>query len=260
MSDQVIQFFNRYSGRMETEHIYGERWLRWAYQTRLGRLTTRTIASKVWFSRWYGWRMSKPSSARLIKPFMQKYAINADEMASQPEAFKSFNEFFFRHLKSAARPIAPESEAVIFPADGRHLGFNDYSAAKRFFIKGEQFDLVSLLGGAADAAELKGASVVLSRLCPVDYHRFHFPLECTPGQTELIPGPLYSVSPIALVRDISILARNRRAVTVLQTPAGRCWQVEIGLPMWVASSKPILHSQQYAKEQKKATLPLEALQ
>ena len=59
--------------------------------------------------------------------------------------------------------------------------------------------------------------MVISRLCPVDYHRFHFPLAGVPGQAELIRGPLFSVSPIALRRRVAYLAQNKRVKTQLKT-------------------------------------------
>lgn len=228
MSAQPLQFYNRYTGGMEVEHIYGERWLRWAYETRLGRIATRHIASKLWFSRWYGWRMSQPGSRKRIAPFITRYGIDTREMLEGVDTFASFNAFFFRKLKPEARPIYPGTESVVFPADGRHLGFNDYHLAKRFYVKGEQFDLVTLLDGTVSAADLSGATVVLSRLCPVDYHRFHFPYPGLPAATRMAKGPLFSVNPIALMRDISILARNLRAITRVEATFGSYWQVEIG--------------------------------
>ncbi len=38
MNDAPIQFFNRYTGHIETERVYGEAWLRFSYGTVAGRL------------------------------------------------------------------------------------------------------------------------------------------------------------------------------------------------------------------------------
>jgi len=70
---------------------------------------------------------------------------------------------------------------------------------------------------------------VLSRLCPVDYHRFHFPANGTPGTPRLINGSLWSVNPIALRRNLAYLWENKRMVTILETPRfGRVVLMEIG--------------------------------
>jgi phosphatidylserine decarboxylase len=79
------------------------------------------------------------------------------------------------------------------------------------------------------ATQFAKGSVLISRLCPVDYHRFHFPCAGTPSAPRLINGPLYSVSPIALRRRPTILWENKRLVTVLETETlGRVLLLEIG--------------------------------
>ena len=47
-----IEFFNRHSGAVETESVYGEAFLRWAYGNPLGRLTVAVAVKRLWFSRW----------------------------------------------------------------------------------------------------------------------------------------------------------------------------------------------------------------
>ena len=70
---------------------------------------------------------------------------------------------------------------------------------------------------------------MLSRLCPLDYHRFHFPVSGTPRQTRLINGPLFSVSPIALGQNLSYLWQNKRTITEIQTETlGTVLMLEIG--------------------------------
>jgi len=222
-----IRYYNRHTGTHETEEIYGEGFLRWAYGNPLGNLSLHAFVKRPAFSKWYGWRMSKPESAQRVLPFIAKYGLNPDDFAETPRSFRSFNEFFFRKLKTAARPI--DAAPVVFPADGRHLGFPDISAIDSFFVKGQRFDLAGLLDNAALAAKYAKGSLVLSRLCPVDYHRFHFPAAGTPSETRLINGPLFSVSPIALARNLSYLWTNKRTLTELKTEDfGTILLLEIG--------------------------------
>ena len=58
MKDNGIQYFNRYTGKVETEVVYGERWLRFILFNPFGKIALHTVAKRAWFSRWYGWRMS----------------------------------------------------------------------------------------------------------------------------------------------------------------------------------------------------------
>ena len=53
---------------------------------------------------------------------IEKYRLNDSDFADHPGTFKTFNEFFYRKLKPLARPVDPDRAAVVFPADGRHLG------------------------------------------------------------------------------------------------------------------------------------------
>ena len=64
MAPEPIRYRNRYTGNLETEQVYGEAWLRWAYGSPWGRLALRAFVTRPWFSRWYGWRMDRPSSRR----------------------------------------------------------------------------------------------------------------------------------------------------------------------------------------------------
>ena len=222
-----IRYYNRHTGTHETEEIYGEGFLRWAYGNPLGNLSLHAFVKRPAFSKWYGWRMSKPESAQRVLPFIAKYGLDPDDFAETPCTFRSFNEFFFRKLKTAARPI--DAAPVVFPADGRHLGFPDISAIDSFFVKGQRFDLAALLDDDALAAKYAKGSLVLSRLCPVDYHRFHFPAAGVPSETRLINGPLFSVSPIALARNLSYLWTNKRTLTELKTDDfGTILLLEIG--------------------------------
>lgn len=226
---RLVTYFDRYLGRVEEEPIYGENWLRWAYGTHLGRLTVWTLARRKLFSRLYGWMMDRPSSARRIRPFMERFGLNEEEFSQPVRSFRTFNEFFSRKLKAEARPIDPSVEAVAFPADGRHLGWDRFSANRGIHIKGESFTLEELLGSALLADQYADGALVISRLCPTDYHRFHFPVSGVPGSPQRLRGRLDSVSPIALRRRIRILSRNSRVLTPIRTAGfGTVIMVEIG--------------------------------
>lgn len=226
---EPVQFFNRYTGSLETEAIYGEGFLRWAYESVPGRAALATLVKRKLFSSWYGSRMSRPASRARIQPFIERYGVSPEEMAESPEQFPTFNAFFARRLKASARPIAPGPRDLVLPADGRHLVLPDISANDGLFVKGIPFDLPTLLRDDELAQKFARGSMLISRLCPVDYHRFHFPCAGTPGSARLINGPLYSVNPIALRRRPAILWENKRyLVRHQQTPAGEVLMLEVG--------------------------------
>jgi phosphatidylserine decarboxylase len=224
-----IRYYNRSTQSLETEQVYGEGFLRWTYGSPLGAIALHAFVKRPFFSAWYGWRMNAAKSAARIAPFIQRYRVDATEFADPPESFASFNEFFYRKLKPAARPIEPDPSRIVFPADGRHLGFQRASSIDSVFVKGQKFDLPTLLGDEKLAARFADGALVLSRLCPVDYHRYHFPCTGIPSATHTIQGPLFSVSPIALREKLSYLWTNKRSITQLETPdLGTVLLLEIG--------------------------------
>ena len=226
---EPIRYYDRYQQSVGTERVYGEKWLRWAYENPAGRLVVWLLARRVWFSKWYGWKMNKRASAMRIIPFIANYDINVDEFAKSAFDYKTFNEFFYRALKPEVRPIAPGEQVAVLPADGRHLAFPDVDAADGFYVKGAKFSLAELLGDAALANAFAGGAMLISRLCPVDYHRFHFPVDGTPGEPRLINGWLYSVSPVALRRNLRYLVQNKREITLIESPSfGTVAMIEVG--------------------------------
>lgn len=236
MRAEPIRFYNRYTKSVETEKVFGEGWLRFAYENPLGRLFVWAIARRKIFSWWYGRTMNKRVSALRILPFISSYNINVDEFAKSPFDYKTFNEFFYRALKPSARPIAEGERVAVFPADGRHLVFPNVETVPGFYVKGASFTLAELFGESeADAAsrplatQFAGGAMVISRLCPVDYHRFHFPVSGVPSEPRLINGWLYSVSPVALRRSLHYLVQNKRMLTLIESPEfGTVAMFEVG--------------------------------
>jgi len=227
---QPIRIFNRYTQSMETESIYGESYLKFIYNNPLGQWLRWAIVSRYMFSAWYGWRMDRKNSRSKILPFIEKYHLDPTEWVKQPESFSSFNDFFMRELKPEARPIDPEPDTVIFPADGRHLAFPDISQIQGVFVKGQSFHLDQLLQSPSWANRYRRGSLMISRLAPVDYHHFHW---CADGQAthvQAIHSPTYSsVNPIALRQHLSILWENKRVITELQSEKfGHILCIEIG--------------------------------
>ncbi len=212
-----IRFYNRYTNQIEEEEIYGEAYLRWTYENLIGRLTLNAIVKRSLFSKWYGWRMSRPSSVRLITPFIDKYKLNTGDFEKPVSQFSSFNDFFYRKLKPNARPVCEAKDQLAFPADGRHLAIGSLGAEQSVYAKGQKFDLYQLVADEKLASRFAGGSLLVSRLCPVDYHRFHSPARGRIVDQRMINGSLFSVSPVALVKNLSYLWENKRVLTLIET-------------------------------------------
>ncbi|MEP3479537.1 MAG: phosphatidylserine decarboxylase [Fuerstiella sp.] len=224
-----IVYFDRYRNETCVEKVYGDQALKWTYGTLAGKASLHALVKRAIFSHWYGWRMDAAKTKQKVAPFIQTYGLDASEFVEDVDHFANFNEFFFRKLKPDSRPINLDPSTVVFPADGRHLCVPDVSQSHGLFVKGEMFDIHALLDDRKLSQKYAHGSLLMSRLCPVDYHRFHFPAEGTPGETRLINGPLYSVNPIALCQNIHIMTTNKRCVTQLETEQfGTVLVLEIG--------------------------------
>ncbi len=227
--DAPIEFYNRNTEVVENEEVYGEGFLRWAYGNPLGRITVSVAIKRHWFSKWYGWRMDRQNSHKKIEDFIARYNVDTDEFLDPVESFKTFNQFFYRQLRAESRPIEPDPVVAVFPADGRHLAIENVDDTNQFYIKGQSFNLAKFIGDCELANEFSGGSLLISRLCPVDYHRYHFPVCGVAEDIQMLEGSLRSVSPLALRRKLSILWENRRARTFVESQQfGKVLVMEVG--------------------------------
>jgi phosphatidylserine decarboxylase len=236
MPTEPLHFYNRKTRQLEVEQIYGESWLRFAYENPVGKFFLWLIVKRAIFSHLYGFQMNKRVSAGKILPFIIKYDIDVTTFVKSPYDFKTFNDFFYRKLKKEVRPIDPAPDVAVFPADGRHLVFPNVDTVDGFYVKGAKFSLAELFGedGLPEKQQVNttlfsGGAMVISRLCPVDYHRFHFPCKGVPSQPKLFKGELYSVSPIALRQRVKYLVQNKRMLTLVESAQfGRAAIFEVG--------------------------------
>lgn len=195
--------------------------------------------------------MSQPATRQRIKPFVEEFQLDPDEFATPIDTFQHFNDFFSRRLKPESRPIDSSPTSVVFPADGRHLGFQDLSTIESVFVKGQCFDLDQIFLDPSLKERYQHGTAVLSRLCPTDYHRFHFATAGKPQTAKLLNGPLYSVSPLALRQHLSYLWENKRMITLLETSdLGLVTIIEFGatnvgsIHQTYPSEKPVLKGEE----------------
>lgn len=223
-----IQFKDRATGQIKNELVYGERILSILYADNfLSTLFAKFSSHVSLISRLYGMMQNCPHTRRKILPFIKEYGIDVSEFAEPVSQFRSFNDFFIRKLKPEARPIAKAS--AVMPADGRFLFYQNIESHDGFVIKGKKFCLAKLLDDPSLASNYARASMVIARLCPSDYHRFHFPCTGIPNKPKLINGPLYSVNPISLRKNISLLAENKRMITEIDSEQfGKVIYIEVG--------------------------------
>eukprot|EP01138_Halocafeteria_seosinensis_P016239 gb/GECG01016569.1/.p1 GENE.gb/GECG01016569.1/~~gb/GECG01016569.1/.p1 ORF type:complete len:1057 (+),score=141.89 gb/GECG01016569.1/:1-3171(+) len=172
-----------------------------------------------------GKKMSSTKSARKIPGFIDSFNINVEEIEKPVSEYKTFNEFFYRKLKKGARKIAdPEKENVIVaPADCRLTVFETLYEATSIWIKGNRFTVENLFGAEPElqkhAHRFVGGAIMISRLAPQDYHRWHFPVSGTLGKHHRVNGGFYTVNPIAIRRRLNVFTENERIIVLMDSDA-----------------------------------------
>jgi phosphatidylserine decarboxylase len=224
-----IQYYERERGQLKTEKVAGEKWLVWLYNNPVGEATLWVLAKRKLVSSVYGKMMDRKSSAKRILPFIEDFDI--DMSGVQEQKFRNFNDFFTRKLKDNARQVDTCFNTVVSPADGKIMAYADISNSD-FIIKGFRFDVSSFLDNPSLAQKYRDGALLIIRLAPVDYHRFHFPVSGNLSLNKNVEGDYYSVNPFALRKKAEIFCLNKREYTILSNPLfGDVIMAEVGATM-----------------------------
>ncbi len=227
--DSGITVRDRRDGQLFQEQVYGEGALRWVYETSAGRLIEKGLLSRPWISRLMGAWHDTGASAAKIPQFIQHYGIAMQEFEEGP--FSSFNEFFIRRFRRDRRPFAEPPRLAAF-AEARYFAWSETTEQTTLPVKKALLSPEQLLAGAVDEASmnrLRGGPLLLARLCPTDYHRFHFPDSGRWLSCRRVAGRLHSVNPVALEARPRTFLDNERQVSLLETDSfGLMAYVEVG--------------------------------
>jgi len=221
-----IQYVNRLTGQIEEEKVLGDALIRMAYSPS-GMWWTDHVLSKRWVSQAAGWFQNRKWSASKIPEFVRDYNIQMEEF--EPGPFENFNAFFTRRFKPECRTFDANEKVFCNFAESRILLKENISLRKVFKVKNAEIDLPTLCGGYSFAKNFDGGSLLIARLCPVDYHRFHFPCDGVITSFEVIHGNFHSVNPLAIESRPGLLMKNERQATLMSTAAfGMVGIIEVG--------------------------------
>lgn len=219
-----------------SERVFAERELRALYGSRLRTRLTELLLARGPFSHYAGLRNRLPGSRSRIEAFVTELGIDASEAARPLASYPSLDAFFARRLRPDARPLAPDPRALLSSCDARTLVFPRWEptslaggpSSGGLWIKGQRVAVDELIGSTALARRFAGGGVVVFRLAPADYHRFHFPCAGWAHPARELAGPLHSVHPIALAAGAPSFA-NKRATTLIESEEfGEVLLIEVG--------------------------------
>jgi phosphatidylserine decarboxylase len=230
--NKIIEVIDRVGGERFEEKVAGRAGLEFLLFTLPGKAALETIVKKRWFSALYGLYQDSRLSRRDIEPFVQMLDIDMSEAQRDISAYESFNDFFVRKLRPEARPIEDSANRLVLPADGRITVIPEIRQGQVLSVKGVCFSLAQFLGSESLAKRYEEGAVVIIRLCPADYHRYHFPLGGIPGPSMRIPGNLYSVNPLAIRARPGLFMENERQICIHRCDElGEILVIEVGATM-----------------------------
>lgn len=161
----------------------------------------------TWLSSWLvvyaqlvGLHMDAPTSLThaSLQSFKDSPSYRYGEALVPDRGFRTFNEFFSRHLKPGMRPIsAPlEDTVIVYPADCTYSNADSpnafaVQAGGVVDIKGVQWSISGLLQGSAYAGAFDDGIWMHAFLNTFNYHRQHAPVAGTVLEAINIQGAAY---------------------------------------------------------------------
>lgn len=216
-----MKIYNRAKGYYIDEKEYGEKGLRFLYNTIPGRILLKLFFCRKVYSKIHAIAMKSKHSIKKIQPFIDKY--NIDLSKCENTEFISFDNFFTR--KCVYSTECTEKE-LISPCDGR-LSVYIIDDKLTLKIKNSVYTLSELTDNCIDITDYCGGICFVYRLAVEDYHRYVF---CDRGKvlnTVEIKGTLHTIRPIS--ERYRVFCRNHRVCTLLQTQHfDEVIQIEVG--------------------------------
>ena len=223
-----IYYYDHQKEDLVRETVMGEALIKWAYQDASMSVLSKALFHNAFFSKLLGLYFNSGFSKPKIASAIKDLAIDPREFKDPVESFKTFNQFFYRHLAlDTCRPYDRDDRTCVMPADGRVYVYPDFSEDTLIPVKGTSYSVKTFLDIHTDT--FANGSLAVIRLCPADYHRYHYPCAGTLIAEKEIPGYYHSVNPLALAMGVDVFCQNKRAYSILENPEfGKIAYVEVG--------------------------------
>jgi len=151
-----------------------------------------------------------------------KYTTTQEECFSK---FKTMDEFFSRDINrdilrtkiSELKSLGVNGDnTILSPADSYCMIFPTEDIAKQIWIKGNQFSVMTMIGNQTLYRDAPGVSIVINRLAPGHYHKFHCPISGEITTITRLGSNYLSVQP-AIVQHQNVYTENVRVVCQIKT-------------------------------------------
>jgi phosphatidylserine decarboxylase len=179
-------------------------------------------------------RLAKIAGGKLtyytIKYYIIYFKVDMSEsLEPNIRRFVTFNDFFTRALKTAARPQPSDPLQIISPADGSVSQCGHIEGQTLIQAKGISYSLIDLFEGDSSTANLfRGGTFHTIYLAPNNYHRIHMPIAGSALYLRYTSGNLFSVNEATVKSLPSLFCVNERAALVFKSHHGFMALVMVG--------------------------------
>lgn len=206
----MIKYYNRETSSYEIEKVAGERYLNWTYSSPIGMSLLEKFIKRKLFSKFYGIYNDSKISKKKIRSFASAFNIDISESEKDIDEFETFNDFFCRKLSSKARPVNLGENILVSPCDARLIVHENINLNNLIQIKNLTYSFHDFIKNYDSFNKYENGVCLIFRLCPTDYHRFHFIDSGICEPVNKIKGFYYSVNPIALNKIDKVFCENKR--------------------------------------------------
>lgn len=195
------------------------------YNTRLGRIFLKLIFINSFVSKVVGWFMDTKLSCVMIKKFIKSNNIDMSEY--EDKKYTSFNDFFTRKVKAEKRVFDDNKNSLSSPCDSyvTHYKITDDLL---FNVKNSLYSLSSILDDDKLAKKYANGDLIIFRLTPSNYHRYHYFDDGKMLYNKKIKGKFHTVNPIVYDK-YEVFKENTREYSVLKTKRfGKVIYMQVG--------------------------------
>ena len=222
MKEKVV-IYNRKEQMYEDGSQYAGEALDILYNTWGGRILLKFLIHPA-VSALYGLYNDSRISKKRIEPFVRKNNIRMEDYVQQE--YRCFNDFFTRKVKEEKRPVSPETDKLVAPADCKISAYT-ITKDKRIRIKGVEYTLEELVNHRLDLKGYEGGECLVFRLSVDDYHRYIFLDHGKVTARFPVKGKLHTVCSIS--KEYKIYRENTRVINRLETENfGQVIMIEVG--------------------------------
>ena len=201
-----------------------DRCLSWLYGHRIGRMLLWPLVQRP-VSEFIGHLLDTKLSRLLVPACIRWMQIPMEDYEKQD--YKSYNDFFTRHIKKEKRPFPEDEDVLVSPCDGAVTVYH-IAPDTHFKIKHTMYTMESLLRDRKLAEEYAGGTIIVLRLQVSDYHRYCYPVSGRKTGNRRIQGVYHTVNPIAF-EHYPVFKENTREYTMIESPVyGKILQMEVG--------------------------------